>query len=84
MKIRSAKDENADFEAWARLLICRKVPGQYQQLVNSEVVRDGAVILKHGEAFEVRVCDRGPTNPGHGTQAMSFVNKRVVVTPFPP
>ena len=82
MKTPSAKDEkNTDFEAWARLLICRKVPGQYQQLVNSEVVHDGAVILKHGDSFEVRVCDRGPTNPEHD---MSFMNKRVVVTPFPP
>lgn len=69
MKTR-AKDEHLDFEAWARLLICRKVPDSYHHLINPEVVHNGAAILEHGDAFEVRIADRAP-------------HEEILVTPFP-
>ena len=83
MKMRDAMEEPANFEAWARLLICRKVPVEYQELVNPDVVRDGAEILKRGEAFEVHVSEttkgtREPSAAGEGQK-----NKQVFVSPFP-
>jgi hypothetical protein len=70
MKIVRASGENLDFETWARLLICRKVPDGYHHLINSEVVHDGAAILQSGDAFEVRIRER----PEH---------EQILVTPFP-
>jgi hypothetical protein len=67
-----ASDRDADFEAWARLLICRKVPDGYRDLVNSHVVHAGADILKRGDAFEVRIFERGD---GSGED-------EILVTPF--
>ena len=69
----ASKNENTDFDAWAKLLICRKVPDGYQQLVNTEVIHDGAEILKRGDAFEVRIRQRRGVS-GRG---------EVFVTPFP-
>ena len=66
-------NENTDFEAWARLLICRKVPDGYQNLVDAVVVHHGADILKRGDAFEVRIRERG------GVSARG----EILVTPFP-
>ena len=71
MNIQQARNEHLDFEEWARLLICRKVPDGYQDLINPEVVHDGAAILERGDAFEVRICDRE-------------AHKQVLITPFPP
>jgi hypothetical protein len=70
MKTICASDENLDFEAWARLLICRKVPDGYHHLINSEVVHDGAAILQSGDAFEVRIRERPE-------------QEQILVTPFP-
>ena len=73
MKTGNGKDENTNFEAWARLLIERKVPSQFQNLIDPEVVDRGAEILKRGEAFEVRVCDhRILASPGEGLSAESY------------
>ena len=69
----SVSNNNADFEAWARLLICRKVPDGYQQMVDSEVIHHGAEILKRGDAFEVRIRERRGVS-GRG---------EILVTPFP-
>jgi hypothetical protein len=74
MKLQSARNESMDFEEWARLLICRKVPDGYQRLVDSKVVSRGAAILKCGDAFEVRICER----------AESPEKKQIVVDPLPP
>ena len=74
MRLLNASDENMDFKEWARLLICRKVPEDYQYLVNSEVVNRGADILKCGDAFEVRIRNR----------VESPEKKQIVVDPFPP
>jgi hypothetical protein len=71
MKTLRAKNKNPDFEAWASLLIRRKVPDNYQHLINSEVVHDGAAILERGDAFEVRITYRA-------------AHEEVLVTPFPP
>jgi hypothetical protein len=71
MKIQQSSNEHLDFEAWASLLIHRKVPDNYQHLINSEVVHDGAAILERGDAFEVRIADRA-------------AHLEVLVTPFPP
>jgi hypothetical protein len=69
----SVRNENTDFDAWAKLLICRKVPDSYQQLVNPEVIHDGAEILKRGDAFEVRIRKR------RGVSG----RREIFVTPFP-
>jgi len=66
-------DQNADFEGWAQLLICRKVPDDYRRLVDSHVIHDGADILKRGDAFEVRIRER---RDGSGEE-------EILVTPFP-
>lgn len=71
MKTLRTKDETLDFEEWARLLICRKVPDAYHHLVNSEVIHDGAAILQRGDAFEVRISEQR-------------AHQEVFVTPFPP
>jgi len=81
MKTFSAKDKSTNFEAWARLLICRKVPDGYQHLINSEVVRAGAEILKDGEAFEVRVDS---TAKAMSDAPMNLLDTRIIVTAFPP
>lgn len=70
MKTLRAKDEAMDFEAWAIMLLWRKVPDSYHHLISSEVVHDGAAILQRGDAFEVRVRERA----AHG---------EIFVTPFP-
>ena len=75
MKTTSAftKRDNTDFDAWARLLICRKVPDDFKPLVNSEVVHHGAEILKRGDAFEVRIRERRE----------AAGRREIFVTPFP-
>jgi hypothetical protein len=83
METRSANDQNTDFAAWARLLIYRKVPDRYQHLINSEVVFNGAAILKRGEAFEVRICDRVTSKSGGNPAAIGFAGKQILVTSFP-
>ena len=70
MNALSAKDENLDFETWARLLIYRKVPDGYRHLINHEVVHHGAAILEHGGAFEVRICNH-------------MAHQEILITPFP-
>ena len=82
----SAKHENTeftDFEAWARLLVRRKVPDRFQDLINSEVVSDGAAILKHGEAFEVRICDQTIGRVSGGVEGTRPAGKHILVSPFP-
>jgi hypothetical protein len=71
MKTLLAKDETLDFEAWAILLLWRKVPDSYHHLISSEVVHDGAAILQRGDSFEVRIRD--------GRAA----HEEIFVTPFP-
>ena len=66
-----AKNETLDFEAWAILLLWRKVPDTLHHLISSEVVHDGAAILQRGDAFEVRVRD-------------GAAHEEISVTPFPP
>ncbi len=83
MKTGNGKDENTNFEAWARLLIERKVPNQFQNLIDSMVVDRGAEILKRGEAFEVRVYDhRILAAPGEGLIAETS-GEHILITPFP-
>lgn len=71
MKTLRTRDESMDFEAWAIMLLWRKVPDNYHHLINSEVVHDGAAILQRGDAFEVRIRDRA-------------AHEEIFVTPFPP
>jgi hypothetical protein len=73
MKTRSTNQDDKKFEAWAKLLICRKVPDGFRDVVNSDVVHEGAVILKYGGAFEVHIREQSP----------GVAEKRVFVTPFP-
>jgi hypothetical protein len=64
-----------DFEAWAKLLITRKVPEDCGHLINPEVVGSGADILKSGGAFEVHL--QPPA-----AQCKSAAG-RIFVTPIP-
>lgn len=64
-----------DFEAWAKLLITRKVPEDCGHLIDSEVIDSGADILKSGGAFEVHLPE--PT-----AQCRSAVG-RIFLTPIP-
>ena len=75
----SETNTNSDFEEWARLLICRKVPDNYRDLVDPEVIHSGADILKRGDAFEVHICDC----EGCSTTSTDESDKKVFVTPFP-
>jgi hypothetical protein len=70
MKMLRTKDDTLDFEAWAIMLLWRKVPDSYHHLINSEVVHDGAAILQRGDAFEVRVRD-------------GAAREEILITPFP-
>ena len=70
--------QNTDFEAWARMLIARKVPEDSARFINSEVVRSGAEILKRGQGFEVHLLEAdiaGMLGPGVSV-------RRITVTPL--
>ena len=75
------ESKNIDFEAWARTLIVRKVPEDFVGLVNFEVVRCGAEILKRGHGFEVHLEPERSNNP-HSPR-LSTLRCRILVTPFP-
>jgi hypothetical protein len=64
-------NSQTDFEQWAKLLLTRKVPSNFNHLINSEVIHSGAEILKRGDAFEVHL----ETPAAH---------ERVFVTPLLP
>jgi len=71
-----------NFEAWAKLLITRKVPEDLMHLINSEVISSGADILKRGESFEVHL--EAPMAQSSGAAAyMASGRGRVFVTPLP-
>ena len=70
MKTLRTKDEILDFEAWAIMLLWRKVPDSHHHLINSGLVHDGAAILERGDAFEVRLRD-------------GAAREEIFVTPFP-
>lgn len=83
MKTLNTIDENTAFEAWAQLLISRKVPEHYRHFIDPEVVVEGAAILKRGEAFEVRISD-GCTDASSGDAAPGDCDDtRILVAPFP-
>jgi hypothetical protein len=68
-----------NFEEWAKLLLTRKVPRNFNHLINSEVIHSGADILKRGDAFEVHV-----EVPAMETAAyLASARGRVYVTPMP-
>jgi len=74
--------QNTDFEAWARMLIARKVPEGSARFINSEVVRSGAEILKRGQGFEVHLLDAEAASVP-GVSASHVGGHRIAVTPFP-
>ena len=76
------ESQNTDFEAWARMLIARKVPEDSARLINSEVVRSAAEILKRGLGFEVHLLDAEAASIPDAA-ASSICDRRISVTPFP-
>lgn len=68
-----------DFEEWAKLLITRKVPDNFGDLIDSEVIRSGAEILKHGDAFEVHLEAVSADMTAH----LASTQGRIFVTPIP-
>lgn len=81
MKTVDTRDENTAFEAWAQLLISRKVPERYRHFIDQEVVGEGAAILKRGEAFEVLVF--GCRMDAAGGSPEPCVDGRISVAPIP-
>src|SRR5215831_954844 len=74
--------QNTDFEAWARMLIARKVPEDSAQFINSEVVRSGAAILMRGEGFEVHLL-QSEDSVSSSADASGVCVSRIIVTPLP-
>lgn len=72
--------QNIDFEAWAKMLISRKVPEDSARYINSDVIRSGAELLRQGQGFEVHLLD-SEIAPGFGAAGLS--RNRITVTPFP-
>ena len=74
-------EQETDFETWARLLLRRKVPDDFQHLIDQEVVHDGEIILRRGDAFEIHIrpqnreesASHPPTRPE---------NARILLTPL--
>jgi len=71
-----------DFEAWAKLLITRKVPEKFSHLINAEVVYSGADILKHGGSFEVHL--EQPSRIPNFKAPSESAWGRIFVTPIAP
>lgn len=71
-----------NFEAWAKLLIARKVPGDFSYLIDSEVIHSGADILKHGGAFEVHLEEA--SHAGQTAMRGERAHGRIFVTPIEP
>ena len=69
-----------NFEAWAKLLITRKVPGDLSHLIDSEVIHSGADILKHGGAFEVHL--EQASHPAKTERRWEPPHGRIFVTPI--
>ncbi len=65
-----------DFQAWADLLIERKVPDRYKHLIRHDLAECGAAILKEGGAFEIRVPQESPTDT-------SFHVAKISIAPIP-
>lgn len=74
--------QNTDFEAWAKMLIARKVPEDSARFINSDVIRSGAEILKRGQGFEVHLLDF-ESAAASGVAASGVCGRRITVTPFP-
>jgi hypothetical protein len=71
-----------NFEAWAKLLISRKVPQNFMHLINPEVIHSGADILKRGESFEVHL-EASPAQSTETPAYMASTQGRIFVTPMP-
>ena len=72
-------EKETDFETWAKMLIRRKVPDDYQHLINQEVIKDGEIILKRGDAFEIHITPRNPA----GSSTAKSRDAEILVTPMP-
>lgn len=75
-------EQKTDFETWAKMLILRKVPDDYQHLINQEVIKDGEIILRRGDAFEIHIrTEKGKDSPAHSSAADSR-GAEIYVTPL--
>ena len=72
-------EQKTDFETWAKILIRRKVPDDYQHLINREVIKDGEIILRRGGAFEIHITPRNPA----GSSTATARDGEILVTPMP-
>ena len=71
-----------NFEAWAKMLIARKVPENFTHLINTEVIHSGADILKRGESFEVHL-EAQSTESKDAAAYLAAAQGRIYVTPMP-
>ena len=76
-------EQETDFETWAKLLIRRKVPDDYQHLIDREVIKDGEIILKRGDAFEIHIRPKNPQEPAASSSTAKSREAEILVTPMP-
>jgi len=77
-------EEKTDFENWAKLLIRRKVPDDYQHLIDSEVIKTGEIILKRGDAFEIHIRLQKSGESSTPSPVAKSRSAQILVTPLPP
>ena len=53
-----APEENSNWQVRANLLIGLKVPYRYSYLITSELVAQGAELLRNGHSFEVQMDEQ--------------------------
>ena len=74
-------EQETDFETWAKLLICRKVPDDYQHLIDREVIKNGELILRRGDAFEIHI--RPPNSEKSTSSVAKSRDAEILVMPLP-
>jgi len=75
-------EQKTDFETWAKLLIRRKVPEDYRHLINQEVIHNGEIILKRGDAFEIHIRPRKSEESSTRPATAKSRHAEIQVTPL--
>jgi len=75
-------EQETDFQTWAKLLIRRKVPDDYQHLINQEVIHNGEIILRRGDAFEIHIRPRTEKQSPARSSAANSRGAEIQLTPL--
>ncbi|HWD91543.1 MAG TPA: hypothetical protein VG938_04255 [Verrucomicrobiae bacterium] len=76
-------EQETDFQTWAKLLIHRKVPDDYQHLINEEVIHEGEIILRRGDAFEIHFRSQAPGKSDDQPATAKMRDTQILLTPLP-